>query len=83
MFCAAWKKTIKKREAVVIFYSQSIFILSDESWVFPSFSDAGWSLIAYFLIGFLWTIADPWCLMDLPPSFLLLLTMFKSVFSPV
>lgn len=45
--------------------------------------DAGWSLIAYFLFDFLWRLAEPWHLVDFPPSFLLLLIMFKSVLSQI
>lgn len=83
MFSAAWKETFTESETVVVFYCQSIFFLSDEGCVFLSFSDAGWTLIAYFLFGFLWRLAEPWHLVDFPPSFLLLLIMFKSVLSQI
>lgn len=42
IFCAAQKETCIESEIVVL-YCQSIFILSNESCVFLSFSDAGWS----------------------------------------
>lgn len=42
IFCAAQKETCTENEIVVL-YCQSIFILSNGSGVFLSFSDAGWS----------------------------------------